>query len=200
MQQIERGAVMLPIARGAIAQALGRVAQAREDAAWLHERGATFVTLTQHGALRGCIGSLQAQRRLIDDLKTNAAAAALRDPRFTPLAPRELDAVRISVSLLSPMQAMVVSGEADALAQLRVGIDGLVFECAGRRSTFLPQVWEQLTTPRDFLRQLKAKAGLTPDFWSVEVRLHRYTVAKWEEQQDAHAMATDAAPATGEQA
>ncbi|MCB2043816.1 MAG: AMMECR1 domain-containing protein, partial [Rhodoferax sp.] len=58
---------------------------------------------------------------------------------------------------------------------------GLVFECHGRRSTFLPQVWEQLATPRDFLGQLKAKAGFAPDFWSAEVRLQRYTVAKWAE-------------------
>ena len=117
-------------------------------------------------------------------MRANAVAAALRDPRFAPLASHELDTIRIGVSLLSPMQPMAVRDEADALAQLRVGIDGLVFECLGRRSTFLPQVWEQLATPRDFLGQLKAKAGFAPDFWAADVRLHRYTVDKWEEEEE----------------
>ena len=178
----DRGAILLPIARHAIAQALlGLPAVTHEDAPWLQEPGATFVTLTRHGALRGCIGSLQARRRLTDDVRAHAVAAALHDPRFPPLTVQEFDATSIGVSLLSTMQPMDVRDETDALAQLRAGIDGLVFECHGRRSTFLPQVWEQLATPRDFLGQLKAKAGFAPDFWSAEVRLQRYTVAKWAE-------------------
>ena len=184
MPQTERGTTLLAIARGAIAQALGRSVAMHEDAHWLQEPGATFVTLTQDGGLRGCIGSLEARLRLLDDVRANAVAAALRDPRFAPLASHELDTIRIGVSLLSPMQPMAVRDETDALAQLRVGIDGLVFECLGRRSTFLPQVWEQLATPRDFLGQLKAKAGFAPDFWAADVRLHRYTVAKWEEEEE----------------
>ncbi len=185
MPQPDHGATLLPIARGAIAQALGRAVALRADAPWLQQPGASFVTLSRRGALRGCIGSLMARRRLIDDVKANAVAAALHDPRFAPLAPGELDTTRIGVSLLSPLQPMAVRDEADALAQLQVGVDGLVFECHGRRSTFLPQVWEQLTTPRDFLRQLKAKAGFAPDFWAAEVRLQRYTVAKWDEPEPA---------------
>lgn len=182
MPQPDRGNTLLAIARGAIAQALGRTAAEHADAHWLQQPGATFVTLTRGGMLRGCIGSLEARRRLVDDVKANAVAAALRDPRFAPLSTREFDVVRIGVSLLSPMQPLAVRDEADALAQLQVGIDGLVFECHGRRSTFLPQVWEQLATPREFLGQLKAKAGFAPDFWSAELRLQRYTVAKWEEE------------------
>lgn len=179
----ERGTTLLAIARAAIAQALGRTATIRADAPWLLAPGATFVTLTQHGQLRGCIGSLQAQRPLRADVTANAVAAALRDPRFAPLAVQELDTVRIGVSLLSPMQSMPVRDQADALAQLRVGVDGLVFESQGRRSTFLPQVWEQLPRAQEFLEQLKAKAGFAIDFWAADVRLHRYTVAKWEETQ-----------------
>ena len=198
MPQPERGTTLLAIARGAIAQALGRSVAMHEHAHWLQEPGATFVTLTQDGGLRGCIGSLQAQRRLLDDVRANAVAAAMRDPRFAPLASHELDTIRIGVSLLSPMQPMAVRDEADALAQLQVGEDGVVFECFGRRSTFLPQVWEQLTTPRDFLGQLKAKAGFAPDFWAAEVRLHRYAVAKWEEKEQEedtpHMLAHEAAP------
>ncbi len=179
--QDDRGIVLLRLARAAIAQALGRTMVVRDDAAWLQEPGASFVTLTLHRQLRGCIGSLQAQRRLLDDVRANAVAAALRDPRFAPLVAHELDSVRIGVSLLSPLQPLRFRDEADALAQLQPGIDGLVFECKGHRSTFLPQVWEQLPEPRDFMGQLKAKAGFATDFWDVTVRLQRYSVAKWEE-------------------
>lgn len=181
--QTEIGTTLLPIARAAIAQALGHVLTAPEHAPWLQEPGATFVTLTQRGQLRGCIGSLQAHRPLRDDVKANAAAAALRDPRFAPLRLAELKLTVISVSLLSPMQAMEFDDEADALAQLRPGIDGLVFAFNGRRSTFLPQVWEQLPTVDVFMSQLKNKAGLPGNFWDPGVRLQRYTVAKWEERE-----------------
>ncbi len=131
--------------------------------------------------MRGCIGSLMAQRSLLDDVQANARAAALQDPRFAPLRSDELDRTTISVSLLSALRDMACRDEADALAQLRPGIDGLVFACAGRRSTFLPQVWEQLASPREFLGQLRRKAGLAEDFWSDQVVLQRYTVTKWEE-------------------
>jgi AmmeMemoRadiSam system protein B/AmmeMemoRadiSam system protein A len=183
-QTDERGPTLLAIARAAIAQALGRSAAMPADALWLQAPGATFVTLTQLGRLRGCIGSLQAQRPLLDDVRANAVAAALRDPRFAPLAMHELDAVRMGVSLLSPIVPMPVIDQADALAQLRVGVDGLVFECQGRRSTFLPQVWEQLPTAQDFLDQLKVKAGFAANFWAADIQLHRYTVAKWEEPEE----------------
>ncbi len=178
---VEAGAILLPIARAAMANALGRKRVARDDAPWLQDPGASFVTLTCSGQLRGCIGSLQAQRRLLDDVRDNAVGAALRDPRFEPVTPDELDQVLIGVSLLSAMQAMDFRDEDDALAQLRPGVDGLLFECEGRRSTFLPQVWEQLPAPAAFVGQLKRKAGFSTDFWAGTVRLHRYTVAKWEE-------------------
>ena len=88
---------------------------------------------------------------------------------------------RIEVSLLSPLEPMTFTSEANAMAQLRPGVDGVVFECGRYRSTFLPQVWEQLPTPREFMARLKYKAGLSADFWSDEVRLQRYSVQKWQE-------------------
>lgn len=193
MSNDDGSAVLLTIARGAIAQALGRATVPVEENPWLQNPGATFVTLTCGQALRGCIGSMQARRRLVDDVRANAVAAALHDPRFAPLALHEFDTVQIGVSLLSQMQPMVARDEADALAQLQPGVDGLLFECQGRRSTFLPQVWEQLATPRQFLDQLKIKAGYGADFWAPDVRLHRYTVAKWNEDNDreTHVMTQD---------
>ena len=175
------GELLLPIARAAIASALGLGAQAPEDASCLQQPGACFVTLTQRGQLRGCIGSLEARRSLLADVKANAVAAALQDPRFAPLTPGELALTRVEVSLLSPLQEMHFASEADALAQLRPGIDGVVFSFGRHRSTFLPQVWEQLPTATEFMAQLKRKAGLAADFWDPAVRLQRYSVAKWQE-------------------
>jgi len=175
------GQLLLPIARAAIATALGQPQQADQSAAWLHEPGACFVTLTQHGQLRGCIGSLSARRELLADVQANAVAAALQDSRFAPLTLPELARTDIEVSLLSPLQAMHFVSQQQALAQLRPGIDGVVFECQRWRSTFLPQVWEQLPTPAEFMGHLKQKAGLPRDFWSDDVRLNRYTVTHWSE-------------------
>ncbi|MCG6933791.1 MAG: AmmeMemoRadiSam system protein A [Gallionella sp.] len=177
----ERGNILLPIARAEISRVLNVPCAADETAPWLAEHGACFVTLTQFGELRGCIGTLQAHRPLLADLKSNAVSAALRDPRFTPLTVEELDVTTVEVSLLSESQEMQVRGEADALAQMRPGVDGIIFEYGRYRSTFLPQVWENLARPRDFLAMLRRKAGLPDDFWAEGIKLSRYTVTKWSE-------------------
>lgn len=177
----DHGEILLSIARAAISRALGCPLQVREDAPWLFEHGACFVTLSQGSQLRGCIGSLQAHRTLLDDVKGNAYAAAFRDPRFAPLALAELAYTEIEISLLSPSRAMRFSGAADALSQLRPGIDGVILEFGSHRSTFLPQVWENLPHPADFISHLKVKAGLPPDFWSDGIKLSRYTVTHWKE-------------------
>lgn len=180
--QDERGVVLLPIARAAIARVLNLQHPADESAPWLAEHGACFVTLTQFGELRGCIGSLQAHQPLLADVKGNAVSAALRDPRFTPLSAKEFDITEIEISLLSATQDMVVRDEADALAKMRPNVDGIVLEYGHYRSTFLPQVWENLTQPRDFLAMLRRKAGLPDDFWAEDVKLSRYSVTKWREK------------------
>lgn len=179
----EVGAVLLPLARAAIARGLGRPHAADDSAPWLREPGACFVTLTQQGALRGCIGTLEAHRPLLADVRANAVAAALHDPRFAPLSAQELEVTEVEVSLLSPMQTLAFGSEAEALSRLRPGIDGVVFEFGARRSTFLPQVWEQLPDSEDFMAHLKRKAGLPAGFWHEEVRLQRYTVSKWKESE-----------------
>ena len=177
----DRGEILLPIARGAISAALGQPLGAWEEAPWLHEHGASFVTLTQRGELRGCIGTLEAHRPLLEDVTANALAAAFRDPRFPPLQASEFPYTRVEVSLLSPAEEIRFESEQDALEQLRPEVDGVIFEYGYYRSTFLPQVWEQLPDPETFLAQLKRKAGLSASFWSEGVRLSRYTVEKWTE-------------------
>ncbi len=177
----DAGSVLLPLARAAIAGQLGTPLSAREDADWLHTTAASFVTLMQQGELRGCIGTLEAHRALIADVKANAVAAAFRDPRFKPLAKHEFDAIRVQISVLSAIASVSFRDEDDALAQVRPGIDGVIFEYGYHRSTFLPQVWEDFSDPRLFFGHLKRKAGLPPDFWDPAVRLSRYTVSKWSE-------------------
>lgn len=176
------GSILLPIARAAIAKAVGIPLTADESAPWLAENGACFVTLTQHQQLRGCIGSLQPYRSLLADVKGNAVAAALHDPRFHPLAADELGMTQIEVSLLSATEPLHYLSEEDALAQLRPGVDGVVFSFNGYRSTFLPQVWEQLPEPLEFMEHLKRKAGLAGNFWAPGIELSRYTVSKFSEE------------------
>lgn len=176
---IGQGDILLRIARAAIAARFGLWLEHDDSAGFLQEQRATFVTLTKAGQLRGCIGSLQPHRSLLDDIRANAHAAAFSDPRFKPLAAEEYNLTSVEVSLLSPLSPMPVNDEADALAQMQPGVDGIVLQCGHHRATFLPQVWETLPEPQQFLSQLKRKAGLATDFWSIEIRLYRYHVKKW---------------------
>lgn len=179
----EQGKILLQIARAAISHALyvpfAAAVAVDKNAAWLSQPGATFVTLTYRGQLRGCVGSLLACESLIEDVSSNAISAALHDARFPPLTEDELDDVSVKVSLLSELQPLNFANEQDAITKLRPGIDGIIFEYGSYRSTFLPQAWESLPQPPLFLRELKAKAGLSEDFWADNVKLSRYTVNKW---------------------
>ncbi len=177
----EKGSTLLKLARSEIGSKLGHELSSLAQAGWLNEPGASFVTLTRQGELRGCIGTLEAHRPLGLDVRENAVAAAFRDPRFMPLTRVEFDEIRVEVSVLSPSEVLVVASEEHALATLRPNVDGVVFEYRHYRSTFLPQVWAQLPEPAEFMAHLKRKAGLPMDFWAEEVRLSRYTVSKWKE-------------------
>jgi AmmeMemoRadiSam system protein A len=148
---------------------------------WLDTPGAAFVTLTLHGALRGCIGSLTAYRPLREDVSANALNAALRDPRFPPLSARELPETQIEVSVLSDPEPYPFSHRVDAVSGLRPGIDGLILEYGTHRGTFLPQVWDAVPEPDDFLAHLVRKAGLPAGWWDDGARLSRYTVKAFEE-------------------
>jgi len=179
----ELGVALIALARNAIGARFGVAALAVVHQAALERDGATFVTLVLQGELRGCVGSIESRRPLSSDVCANAVAAAFRDPRFPPLAAHELPATSVEVSLLSPPQAFAVADEADLTRQLCPGIDGIVLQYEHRRATFLPQVWETLPEPRDFVAALKKKAGLREDFWAAGVNVARYTVIKWKEQE-----------------
>lgn len=141
----------------------------------LHQKRATFVTLLHLGALRGCIGMLEATRPLVEDIAVNAFGAAFKDPRFPPLAPRELNGLDIEISILSPLERLRAGTREELLMQLHPGRDGLVIVDLGHRATFLPKVWEKFADKETFLSQLLIKAGLAPDHWSHTIECYRYT-------------------------
>jgi hypothetical protein len=140
----------------------------------LTARRATFVTLHKHHQLRGCIGMLEAVRPLAEDIAENAFLAAFKDPRFPPLTDEEFGELEIHLSILTPSEAVSFISEQDLITQLQPDIDGLILEEGRRRGTFLPSVWEQLPEPEQFLRHLKQKAGLAPDYWSENIKIFRY--------------------------
>jgi AmmeMemoRadiSam system protein A len=135
---------------------------------------ATFVTLEIDGALRGCVGTLEASRPLGVDVAENAYAAAFNDPRFSPVTAFEVEAIEIHISILDPPEPIAASSEVDLIRQLRPGIDGLILNDRGRRATLLPSVWESVPDPREFVRHLKLKAGLPADHWSATLKISRY--------------------------
>ncbi|HSQ80089.1 MAG TPA: AmmeMemoRadiSam system protein A [Casimicrobiaceae bacterium] len=175
------GSALLVIARTAIAESLGLREAVDADHAALALPAATFVTLKRDGELRGCIGTLEPFRPLREDVRANAIGAAFRDPRFLPLRTGEFEAISVEVSLLSASERIDLAGEDDLLAMLRAGHDGLTLEYGRHRATLLPQVWDQLADPRDFVVALKRKAGLPADFWNAGIAVSRYQVTRWVE-------------------
>jgi len=177
--------ILTGLARAAIAGQLGFDMRTElPDAPFLHKQGASFVTLQQYGELRGCIGSLEAHRPLIEDVRANAIAAAFHDPRFAPLGRDELDTIEIEVSLLTPSTPLSFGSEQQAYDQLRPGVDGVILEYGSHRATFLPQVWQQLPFASIFMAHLKQKAGLPADFWADDVHIAVYQVEKYSERRE----------------
>ena len=145
----------------------------------LRRDGASFVTLNKDGQLRGCIGTLEAWRPLVFDVQQNAVGAALRDPRFPPVRPEELDDLTVEISVLSLPEPVDYDDAADLLDKLRPGVDGVVIDDGWHRATFLPQVWEKLPDKPQFLQRLCLKAGLPPDAYAGgELDVWTYQVEK----------------------
>lgn len=150
--------VVNAVVPGAITAAMSR--KGNEIPVGLRADGASFVTLRQAGQLRGCIGTLEARRALHDDVADNARGAALRDPRFPPLAADEIDATAVEVSVLSAPSALPCHDRGSLLDALRPGIDGVVVRHGLTRATLLPAVWTSLPDPARFIDALLAKAGI----------------------------------------
>lgn len=167
-----QGQTLIALARATIAarlripDAIGSKLSSSElaDSVFQEKRG-TFVTLTIKNQLRGCMGCLTPSETILEGIQRNAINAAFNDPRFPPLTPAELNEAAIEVSILTnPIQLEYTDGS-DLRNKLRPHVDGVIIGKGMARATFLPQVWEQLPTPEDFLSHLCRKAGLSPDEW-----------------------------------
>lgn len=178
----QRGARLLDWARARLRQELGGAKAEPPAEPWCKEAAATFVTLRwPDGRLQGCIGSLSPRRSLVDDVGSNAVAAALHDPRAGALSLDEIDELVVEVSILSPLEPIPSADEREALEAIEVGKHGVVLEIGDRRTTFLPSMWPRLATKSEFLRELKVKAGMARDAWPEGIRAYRYTVEKHED-------------------
>jgi AmmeMemoRadiSam system protein A len=166
---IPEGAILLPLARQAMEEYVrtGRLPplELASMPACLRAPGASFVTLTKHGALRGCIGTLEARLPLAEDVRKRAVDAATRDYRFPPVCAHELADIQIEVSVLTTPERLRYRDPQEIPSLLHPGTDGVVLISGIRRSTFLPQVWERVPQPERFLEMLCQKAGLAPDAW-----------------------------------
>ena len=179
------GAELLRLARASIEYGLVHGGPLPVDCEQLPDElthpAATFTTLRSHGELRGCCGALEATHPLATDVARSAFQAAFRDPRFDPVVEAELAAIRLEISVLSPMEPVPAADEAELLGKLTPGVDGLVIVEGIRRATFLPKVWESLPDPRQFLAQLKLKSGLPGNYWSERLEFERYRTTTYAE-------------------
>jgi uncharacterized protein len=173
----EQGSQLLVLARATLKHQLfgGEIPKTFDDPALLSS-AATFVTLKIAGNLRGCIGNLQPVGALWQGIRDNAINAAFHDHRFSKLRPEELEKVHIDISILSAPQAILYKDPESLLTQLRPGIDGVIIHDGRRSATFLPQVWQQLPDPEEFLGHLCQKAGLPERAWrekKLEVEVYQ---------------------------
>ena len=148
---------------------------------WLNEKGAVFVTINKEHHLRGCIGSIIAHRKLLDDLIENAKAAALRDPRFQPIQKTELKNIEIEISLLTPPKELYYSDVQDLKKKIRQGKDGVIIHYKGYQATYLPSVWEQLDNFESFFTTLCQKAGLPGNCLEFHPTIYTYEAIKIKE-------------------
>jgi hypothetical protein len=137
---------------------------------------ATFVTLTEDGRLRGCIGSLSPHRPLIEDALANAAKAGFADPRFPPLKEADLAGLRLDVSILSHPRPIPAESESELAGALEPDRDGLILTAGKRRALFLPSVWRHLPDGGAFVRHLMAKAGVEANRWPKGLDARRFRV------------------------
>lgn len=165
----EEKQILLRLARQALEAAVHRQPMPQIDpkemSHRLQEPGASFVTLTIRGMLRGCVGTLEPYQSLVDDVREHAIAAGLQDYRFPPVRAEELNQIEIEISRLTIPQPLVYTTPTMLVEKLCHGIDGVVLRDGPRRATFLPQVWEKLPDPAEFLDHLCAKMGADPGLW-----------------------------------
>ncbi len=182
----EERALLLRLARQAIEDYFETGEKRKIDLNNFSERlranGASFVTLTEHGELRGCVGALEAFQPLVEDVRDHAIAAAFEDYRFPPLRLEELPEIEIEISRLTAPQPLSYTDPNDLIKKIRPNIDGVILQDGFRKATFLPQVWEKLPNPEMFLSHLCQKMGSDPNVWRVKkLKVFTYQVEMFHE-------------------
>ncbi len=181
----EEKAILLSVARAAIENAIKQKPLSLDLAQYpqkLTRNGASFVTLTKHGALRGCIGTLQAYQPLVKDVYAHAVAAALEDYRFPPVKAAEMAEIHIEISILSDPVPLTYASTEALITMLRPGMDGVILQDGSRRATFLPQVWQQLPNAEEFLSHLCQKMGSPHNAWQTRhLHVEIYQVEEFHE-------------------
>lgn len=182
----EERAILLKLARQAMESAVREVKLESLNLQSLPEplrqRGATFVTLTRKGELRGCIGALEPQTTLAEDVREHAIAAAQQDFRFPPVQPSELPEINIEISRLTIPQDLDYDSPENLINRIRPHVDGVIIFDGWNRATFLPQVWEKLPDPETFFSHLCMKMGASPDLWRrKKLRVQVYQVEEFHE-------------------
>jgi uncharacterized protein len=182
MLEVSEQYELLAVAERSIARGLDRRPEdlpdrPGPDRPWsprLLEVRATFTTLMINGELRGCCGTIDAQRPLVQDVWRTAWSSAYADPRFGPVTPDEVGSLDVTISVLTPLEPLAVRSDAELIACLKPGLDGLVLRHRTGCGTFLPSVWESLPDPHEFLAQLKRKANWPYDTWPATMTALRY--------------------------
>jgi len=174
LHEVARNSIQFTLQQGRNVQ-FEKTLNLQDYSAELQQQRATFVTLHIDAELRGCIGTLEAYQPLVFDVAHNARSAAFQDPRFSPLTIKEFPLIDIHISILGLPELMNFSSEQDLIGQIRPGIDGLILTAGSHRGTFLPSVWDSLSSPQEFWSHLKIKAGLPASYWSDEIKVERYT-------------------------
>ena len=177
---------LLTVAREAITHAVKneqlQIIKLEEQSNILRSPGASFVTLTKTENLRGCIGTLEANKPLILDVQEHAIAAAMEDYRFPVVREEELNLINIEISRLTPVHLLEYSTPEELIDKLQIGMDGVLIKINGKRATFLPQVWEKVPNPEQFLSKLCIKMGVMPDLWRERhIQVYTYQVEKFKE-------------------
>ncbi len=177
---------LLQVARFSLVQAAGGKPipeiDIRNYSRNLQNDGASFVTLTKAGDLRGCIGTLEAYQPLVQDVCEHARAAAIDDYRFPPVREHEVPQIKIEISYLTEPHPLDYQNSDDLITKLRPGIDGVVIRDGLSRATFLPQVWEKIPDPKEFLDHLCSKMGAPAHLWQMKkLNVSLYQVEEFSE-------------------
>lgn len=177
----EYGSALVAVAKKSLQEAVKKnkyIPEKGEFPDALFDKGASFVTIKKDNILRGCIGSLVPHNAIIRDVATNTYKASNEDTRFSPIKEEELSSLSISISILTDFEPITFSKEEELLAEIEEGIDGIIIRDGNRQGVFLPSVWEDLPIKKDFLNNLKIKAGLSPNYWSENLKAYRFRVVE----------------------